>query len=348
MIKVNCWNEYDPLKTVILGNVWETDRIPHIYEDQDQDSLVKIVEQTHQELNEIQLILEQHNVNVLRPKQPKHYMNYTNYAALHQTPLINMRDFHMAYGNMFFITFGGFTLRRGQNAWLEDIINQLVTDGNLVLSANEPNFEPIDQSLIADKNYPTRFQKTYREFYKNKNLYHTACILKYDQIAFTSFMSGSTVGEKWIKNWLGQQNIKIVYANPYGHIDGINSILNQKTILTSTGENNPVWKKHFENIIICPQASDYWDWADDKSIMKKVRNPTGWLYEMQGHFQEFNAEANSLSINSETVMLSFYDKEFYNLLKNTYGIHAIYAKWTNRHFWGGGLHCITCDIEREK
>jgi hypothetical protein len=256
-----------------------------------------------------------------------------------------MRDFHMAYGNMFFLTYGSYTSRLFQNYWLEDIINQMIKDGNLILSANEPNLDQMIFSNISP-DYADRWKTIYGSKLLDKNLFHTAGILKHNNIAFSTLIAGTPIGTSWIKNWLKQQNVKVLVASKsVGHIDGANSILNNDTILTSD-INNPIWKKHFKNIIPCPMVSEYWEWINNPSIAEKIRNPTGWLYEFQGHFQQFNAEANALSLNSNTVMLSFYEKTFYDMLKDKYGITAIFAEWKNRHFWGGGLHCITCDIER--
>ena len=341
-LKVNCWNEYDTLKTVILGNVYDSNRVPNLYHGKDQESLVKIVEQTHAELAEIKLIMQQHDVQVLQSKHPQAYHNAKH---LPHSPLINMRDFHMAYGKMFFLTHGSYVTRRFQHAWLEDIINEMILDDNLVIAANEPNFQDLNFSELRADDFEARFKQIYKEKLDGKNLFHTACILKHNKTAFCSIVSGSTVGEKWMRNWLAQQDVTMVFANKFGHIDGSNSILNQDTLLTCH-QKSGIWRKHFKNIIACPTVDEWWVWRQDQSISRKVKNPTDWLYEFQGHFQDFNAEANALSLDPQTVMLSFYDKTFYDMLKNDHGITAIYASWKNRHFWGGGLHCITCDLER--
>jgi hypothetical protein len=128
-IKVNCWNEYDTLKTVILGNVYDLDRIPRLYEGADQTSFEKIIEETAAELSEIKTVLEQHDVRVLQPKQPTDYHNIDSNQALQQSPLMNMRDFYLAYGEWFFMTFGSYSTRRYQHFWAEDIVNQLIADG---------------------------------------------------------------------------------------------------------------------------------------------------------------------------------------------------------------------------
>jgi N-dimethylarginine dimethylaminohydrolase len=340
-MKVNCWNEYDRLKTIILGSVYDLDRVPAIYEGKDQEAFIKINEQSYQELLEFQKILEQHDVKVLRPSQPKSYNNLPN--MIKQSPLINMRDFHLAYGNLFFLTYGSFGNRRFQHAWIEKIVNDLIDQDNFVLSANEFNFH-YDDSFLKNTSQKEHFVKTYTKNYQMNNLYHAASLLKHNNIAIASMVAGSPIGTKWIQKWLSTLNIEYVKVPTVGHIDGVHSIL-RKDLLLSSIEYTPL-KKFFNDIIIVSSKPEYHQWRDDDALASKVKNPTGWLYECQGYFQEFCAEANALSIDPETVCLSFYDKDFYSRLKNK-GINAIYVQWKNRHFWGGGLHCITLDIERD-
>jgi hypothetical protein len=343
-MKIKCWNEYDRLKTIILGNVYDIDRVPKIYEGKDQESFQKIVEQTHKELHNIKLILEQHGVTVLQPSQPLTYSDVESEAQRQHSPLINMRDFHMAYGNIFFMTYGSYSHRRYQHFWLEDIVNNFIDNDNYIINANEPCI--VKQEWLDKKTRGANWQKAYLEVFKHKNLLHTASILKHNKIAFMSENPGSPIGTKWIKNWLKVLGVSdFRYVTFSGHIDHYNSILNKNTILTRDTQNL-AWSC-FDNIIEVPnRADELYELFEIPSIKEKLTNPTDWLYELQGHFQDFCAEANALSINPETVMLIFYDKEFYKRLKNIYGITAIYTPWINRYWWGGGLHCITCDIER--
>ena len=342
MIKVNCWNEYDKLKTVILGNVYDIDRVPSMYDGQDQESFQKIVEQTHEELREFRLILEQHGATVLQPTQPQNYNQAISGNIKRQSPLINMRDFHMAYGEMFFMTHGSYRSRRFQHAWIEDIVNQMIDDDNLVVCANEPNFQENPIWPAAGKE--EAWFNAYEREYADKNLFHVASILRHDKTAFVSEHPGSPIGRKWMERWLSQQGITMQTAPSYvGHIDGSNSILNANTIMTMHPDAE-VWQA-FDNRIYCPVLPERHSWRFDPALVKEVQNPTNWLYEWQGHFQDFSAEANAFSIDPETVCLSFYDRDFYATLKD-HGVTAIYVQWRNRGFWGGGLHCITCDIER--
>ena len=342
-ININCWNEYDTLKTVILGNVFQ-EHIPIMYKDDpiQQDAFAKIVEETIEDLNEIQKVLEQNNVQVLRPSQPKDYnMSVSQHIESH-SPLINMRDFHMAYGNMFFMTYGSFYLRRFHHLWIEDIVNQMIDDGNLVISANEPNLRSFDASYRMKG--VEQWELAYRDTYDKKNLIHTACILRYGKTAFINELSGSAIGKKWMGNWLAQQKIKLFeISNGFGHLDGTNSILNKDTIL-STNPGDKHWA-FFKNKLTVP-LENIEEYERLRTSQDIIKNPSRWLKEWQGYIQSFRYELNTFSLSPDKVLLSFYDKEFYKQLANC-GIEGIYVKWSHRMFWSGGLHCITCDLHRE-
>lgn len=373
MTKINCWNEYDSLKTVILGSVFDNDKIPQLYEGRDQESFHRIVEETNEELTEFQTILEQNGATVLRPSQPK---NYNNLDIVDHSPLINMRDFYMAYDNMFFMTYGSYKTRRFQHAWVEDIVNQFILDGNLVLSSNEPNlnndeavnYEELfasaeDYFELLDIPYPKKsthvkflandhsnknyfeldWYRKYQYTYKNKNLFHTATLLKHNDKCFISSYCGTPIGKKWITTWLEKIGVTPIYIPHIAHIDGICNILNKDSIIASKYATTIT--DHFKNVFRVDRTEEIDTTKFDKGFIDKLKNPTSWLYEWQGYFQKFDLDSNVFTINPHTVALSFYDKDFYAKLKN-HGIEAIYVKWKNAPFWSGGLHCITCDVER--
>lgn len=340
-LKVNSWNEYDTLKTVILGNVYDLDRIPRLYEGADQVAFEKIIEETAQELKEIRIVLEQHGVRVLQPRQPKTYHSIEQDQTVQHSPLMNMRDFYLAYGEWFFMTFGSYSTRRYQHFWAEDIVNQLITDGNIVVSANEPNLEILDWNKY--KLPQESWGRAYEESYADKNLIHTACLLKYNTIAFMRQQPGTEIGKAWLTKLLSLQGIKIVEVSGSGHLDGCHSILNKKTVLVNTQNIRP-WAG-FKNIIRYDDNSKDQKFRDIANQVAISRNPTEWLSEWRGYAQEFDNAINCLSLSPNKVMLSVYDKNLDRQLKNI-GIDTVYVKWSNRVFWEGGLHCITCDIER--
>lgn len=381
MTQIHCWNEYDSLKTVILGSVFDNDRIPETYQGIDQENFIKIVEETNQELKNIQIVLQQFGVNVLRPKQPK---SYNGLELPYHEPLINMRDFHMAYGNIFFMTYGPYHERRYQHLWIEEIVNNFILSGNLIVNANELNMDDgnkINYQNVLDNSQAIEYYNLKTEYdlllkkktdkilnllkknkhfekyfnnegknlfdwyilhqckYKNKNLFHTASLLKFNKQAFLSTFNGNDIGNKWIENWLRSLNVEIIYVPYAGHIDAKYAILNDDTLLR-IGIINQEITSHFKEVIEVetypvPYLKDF----------PNLTNPTEWLTKWKKINFSNKVNCNALSIDKHNILLNFYDKNLFVKLKNS-GINAEYVKWTNGDFWEGGLHCITCDIER--
>jgi N-dimethylarginine dimethylaminohydrolase len=378
MTQIHCWNEYDSLKTIILGSVFDNDKVPIRYIGKDQENFIKLNEETNVELDNFQKILEQNGVSVLRPKQPKNYNGID--LPLHD-PTINMRDFFLAYGNMFFTTYGPYQERRYQQAWIEEIINKINLNNNLIVNSPEINLENDNfdfESLINfheyysiagfkekdipknlreakiffvknEKNNPLGWEyfKLHSLFNKNKIMFHTANVIKRNNKAYISSYDNLSNGHIWFDNWLKHLNIEPIYIPKVSHIDGSLSFLNNETLLLRKNAWDNLQKpieSYFpdvKNIIYSPFLRKPLPFQ----FKKEMFNPTQWLTKWKHLCSATDNSVNCLVINPQKVIFCFYDKDFYSMLKN-YGIEAIYVKWSNAPFWEGSLHCITCDIER--
>jgi hypothetical protein len=282
------------------------------------------------------------------------------------------------------MSYGHYKERRFQHLWLEDIVNKFIMDGNLVVNANEINIDggiPVDYNnvllgtrveeyykikkinhtipykykeqfinLIKKKNTKQYLESEGKDIfewyiehnyqYNNKNLFHAASLLKFNKQCFLSTFNGNDIGNKWLENWLTVLGVKPIYIPYVGHLDSSYSILNENTLLVSTKEpTNKKITSCFKNII----EIDF-DYTSRHVRLLAPPTPTEWLEKWRDYFKEWS-DCNSLVINPQNLLLNFYDKNLYLKLKNV-GINVEYVKWSNSTFWEGGLHCITCDIER--
>ena len=71
-----------------------------------------------------------------------------------------------------------------------------------------------------------------------------------------------------------------------------------------------------------------------------------WLHEWTGWSIESIFELNSIVINPELVFFSNYNKGVFDYCESI-GITPHITPFRHRHFWDGGLHCLTLDILRE-
>ena len=77
--KVNSWNGWDPLKQVILGNVFLPEYFEDLADSYLRDKFQQLLYETHEDLNNIQKTLEDLGVDVVRP-----HPNSTQYAHLYE------------------------------------------------------------------------------------------------------------------------------------------------------------------------------------------------------------------------------------------------------------------------
>ena len=85
------------------------------------------------------------------------------------------------------------------------------------------------------------------------------------------------------------------------------------------------------------------DAKNNENFTKFVDN---WLHEWTGWSVESIFEVNSIVINPELVFFSNYNKGVFDYCESI-GVTPHIVPFRHRHFWDGGLHCLTLDILRE-
>ena len=71
-----------------------------------------------------------------------------------------------------------------------------------------------------------------------------------------------------------------------------------------------------------------------------------YLKEWVGYMEESIFEINMLSVDENTILSLNYQKDVHDKLTQ-HNIQPIYCRFRHRHFWDGGLHCLTVDTNRE-
>ena len=85
------------------------------------------------------------------------------------------------------------------------------------------------------------------------------------------------------------------------------------------------------------------DAKDNEEFTKFVDE---WLHEWTGWSIESVFEVNALVVNPELVFFSNYNKGVFEYCESI-GITPHIVPFRHRHFWDGGLHCLTVDTVRE-
>lgn len=147
-----------------------------------------------------------------------------------------------------------------------------------------------------------------------------------------------------------------------GHNDGTFSPVKPGHIVTANwhtdySDSFKGWKVH---VVDNPERMD-WDnfnkWMGKKSQGKwyqkgvetspeYVKFVEEWMGRWVGYVEETVFEVNMLSI-SQDIILCLNENETVQEHLRSIGLDPIYCRFRNRHFWDGGLHCLTVDTIRE-
>ena len=71
-----------------------------------------------------------------------------------------------------------------------------------------------------------------------------------------------------------------------------------------------------------------------------------WLDDWLGYVEETVFDVNMLVIDEHTVLVNNHNKAVFDFLER-HGVNPIVAPFRHRFFWDGGIHCITSDLYRE-
>ena len=128
--KVNSWDEFSPLKTMILGSVFDTNFFDAIKNQKIQYALKKVFQETQEDLEAFKTTMESHGIKVHQAGpwemgykdsimdyiDDKGRIGWTGGAEITRTnlvpaPPLQVRDETIVMGNEVFVTEGAFTVR---------------------------------------------------------------------------------------------------------------------------------------------------------------------------------------------------------------------------------------------
>lgn len=151
-----------------------------------------------------------------------------------------------------------------------------------------------------------------------------------------------------------------------GHNDGTFSPVKPGHIVTANwhtdySETFPGWEVH---VVANPHKVDWENfnkWTNkkfDKQNVGKwwqdgveaspeyIKFVEEWMNKWVGYVEETVFEVNMLSISEDTILCLNENESVQEHLRSI-GLDPIYCRFRNRHFWDGGLHCLTLDTVRE-
>lgn len=330
---MSVWTEFQPLRSVILGNVFPTDELLTKLKLRGKwaEAFRHINDQSHIELKNIAEVLSSKGIEVLRPSQ---------YTLAHDTgpagPALSPRDWFMVYGDRAIQgndAFANHNLRTISTIGLHGLETDIMPTHNIWFSGSFDELESIDLA---------------------RPYYHTANLLRCGYDMFHSSnpcRTGNTLGLEWIKASISKTNPKARFhvVDAEEHLDGYIMFIKPGLLLSTKSKDRlPNFFNKWEVITVDQSDKDKaykktlaYRW---KKLNPIVANEYSWF--MQANPEETWFSINGLSIDENTVMFPGMHPSLFKKLERL-GIECISVSMKALSFWDSGLHCCTSEISRD-
>ena len=345
--KVNAYNGWDPLKQVLLGNVFEPEFFENVGDHKLRDLLQQILYETHEDLTNIRKTLEDLGVEVIQG--PRNTIAGGEFDTIEDVmatfkqshirniprPCLMPRDNWITLGDKIIHT--GFENLGNANLFNPDIVDWWREKGLIERKTGEltndfwaPQIIRIGNKLIIDEeDNPNLGEKVLERYPQFK---HTSSVIVGGHTDGVMCLPkpGLVIHAPWIDGNIFKETLPgwdvCTIQNPNqmtSDLDGFQSWFMEKKI-----------------------TDGRWWTPEAKSNPDLVKFVDSWLNEWVGFAEESVFEVNMLSI-SENIILSLNHQPQVHAALRKHNIEPIYCRFRHRNFWDGGLHCLTLDTYRE-
>jgi len=365
-MKIFSSNEWDPLKEVVVGNVFDTysintdlsfqlffkDNLEHNLWGWLQDTSNKIIikEQYIHELNEdidafIDVLVNE-GINVHRPTQLDTVPRYTvGGVEVDGMPALNVRDQVIIIDDTIVETAPAQRSRYYENELLQPIFNN-AQGKHVKMPKSEMLDEHFDHELINYKgklSYDNKTNYNVTEFFKDGEFIVEVpnniqmmidganCVRFNDDILINIANRNQYLGYQWFKEHFPNKNWHPIYSLCDNHLDSFIIPLTEGVLLL----RNELFLEQIPNFLK--------DW---KIIYPPKTTP---------HFPDYNKDdtmltstfidMNVLAIGNDKIICNSLYPELCDLLYNN-GFYPIPVQHRHRRIFAGGFHCFTLDLHR--
>lgn len=337
------WTEWDKLKEIIVGNVYDPNDFVEYAKDLEWadnefvDGMCKIFQETRDDLNHLTNILRSYGVKVHRPKNLKLTREQSRmWKSLFPYPGICPRDMHVSYGNTILSTIGGDPNRFNESDFFTQTMLEKYREGRNLIGMPRP---------LLDDEY-----KDYEKL-EGQILFHAANILKCGDALLHTIPygdgrqgRGTFAGLDWIKRNLGY-DVQWLQIPRSGHADGRLALIKPGVVLVRDRSMIPKELSNWSVVEIDHKpVPKYFTEMQNRGFYRDYVKT--WLNTWIGYVEETTFDLNGLSIDPNTFITTGYDKSMTAKMK-THGVEVIPFNFRHRYFFDSGLHCVTLDLARE-
>jgi len=332
--KVKSYTSWQPLEEVIVGRVYTPDYFDFIEDATVKGQLTQILEESIEDLNNLQNTIEEFGAKVHRPELPNKETFFNLQLEENGVPIppLTPRDWQ--------ITMGDKLLRVLNVPEMDHIVNTF--DPDCIVDPHSNGYNPDHVMVDAVASCIVRVGRDV--FFDNSDW------MKPEQI-------------DWIKNNVLDERYRIHVAKTNGHGDAVFAILKPGVIISSLHDADINYKESFPGWEVCK----VWDptiWAAmevgkfkyetlDGSWYVQGAKPTAnfanfvdtYLRKWTGFVQETVFDVNCLVLDEQHVIFSSYNKMVFDYCKK-HKIEPIICELRHKYFFDGGISCCTQDLKR--
>jgi len=353
MDKVSSYTSWQPLEEVIVGRAYTPDYFDFIENATVRDQLGLILEETNEDLNNLQKTCETYGAVVKRPGLiDKHFFERINIDdAGPPLPPLTPRDWQISLGDKLL------------RVLPVDELDIICADyGDQVINPHEQfakaNHVPGDMPGGA---------RTQIKFDPNciLNDASASCIVRCGtDIFFDNSDYLTSVQSKWIQENVLDSRYRYHEAITDGHGDAVFAILKPGVLLSSKWDDQldldadfPGWdvsKLEHSTISHAMAVGKFKEENFNGAWYVQGQTPTNeftkfvdtYLKEWVGYVSDTVFDVNCLVLDEENVIFSAYNKQVFDYCEK-HRINPIISELRHSYFWDGGVSCCTQDIRRK-
>lgn len=319
---INCYNSFDPLQEIILGDV--DDSVIKNCDPDQQEKLKHIFAKTKSELHEIQKVLEKTGVVVHRPTLiPNNGVRTPYWDSKGIKIPLTPRDVILTLGNTVIET----------ASWQKERIFETYNYRDILLQSKSPWVSMPLPRHNHEGNLTDEIPNT-------DPILEAPAILKYGKDLFVSAGGcHNQKGVQWLQTNFPEYRIHQLQEPLLDHLDSHLTILRPGLLLTHHDRSVlPKFFKDWDIVQVNPKHDR--EISDKQSLIDhKIQDDD---------FANTVLAVNTLSIDRNTVVMYDIYKHNKHLTEqlNKHNIDVIYVKFTYAHFFNQGVTCITNDLAR--
>ena len=351
------WTDYDPLKEIIVGNAPAPEYFKPFLPADVLEVLTPILNETKEDLDNMQRVFESLGVKVYRPKILPFQQNLKlpGFSIKNAIAPIVPRDQYLVYGNTILQAYTSMPDRWLESLCFYDIFNEKYDEGYNWIS--QP--PPVIKNFPPNTSWFTHGGDRYKIEMKDKILWHAATLFKIgDSIIANNSGPGTAKGLDWFQRNIPDATFVANIKKPHrgwGHIDQYFFMVNDTTCFCTNPAyvpeailNNKNIKVHsFGHLCTDVDLRSY----DDNLVASDGKFTSEWISEWtsewRGFAQDVAFDSNVVVVDEKNIVISNEQPALENWFLQEHGIKCHVAKQRQGGFWDGGVHCLTLDIKRE-